>query len=149
MYRFQEVISHYLSELDVSDCSGVTLTMKQGVDGERLDSIRSSRNLRHFMNLLNRSVYGTRFKRFGVRLSVVPSLELSKDGRIHYHLVMKNPKHMDRTTFFQRIHELWGRTKFGYHQIHIHSNIDVGWTGYITKFRSIRDEIDWENFYWK
>lgn len=148
MRQIKEQITDYLKSLDINESSGITLTMKQFSDGERLDTVSASRNFRHFMNLLNRKVYGSRFKRFGVRINVIPSIEVSRDGRIHYHLIIKRPKEKDPSEFFRMINELWAKTKFGYRHNHFHPSIDQGWIGYITKSRFERDEIDWNNFYW-
>ncbi len=50
--------------MTLENCFGVSLTLKQSVEGVHLDEIRASRDLRHFLNRLNSSVYGKRFKRF-------------------------------------------------------------------------------------
>lgn len=148
MKQIKEQITDYLQNLDINESMGITLTMKQVSNGERLDTVNASRNFRHFMNLLNRKLYGSRFKRFGVQLSVIPSIEVSSDGRIHYHLIMRKPEGVNPTEFFKMINEMWAKTKFGYRYNHFHPSIDKGWVGYITKSRSERDEIDWNNFYW-
>ena len=69
----------------------VTLTMKQYTNGEALDEIKASRNMRHFLNLMNAEHYGNNFKRKNKRLSVIPSIEKSHSGRLHYHLTIKMP----------------------------------------------------------
>jgi len=89
--RHREAVQGYLHALSLENCFGVSLTMKQGDSGTHLDEIMASQNFRHFMNRLNSSVYGKRFKRFGQRLNVVPVLERSSTNRLHYHLILQNP----------------------------------------------------------
>jgi len=100
------------------------------------------------MNRLNASVYGKAFKRFGKRLNVIPSIEKSTEGRLHYHLILQNPYPADPQKVKALIEEQWSKTLFGYRQTHIHWRIDHGWTDYITKLRSTGDGIDWECYHW-
>jgi hypothetical protein len=100
------------------------------------------------MNRLNASVHGKAFKRFGRRLNVIPSIEKSSEGRLHYHLVLQDPYPDDPQRTKALIEEQWGRTCFGYRQTHVHWQIDRGWTDYITKLRTASDGIDWENYHW-
>ena len=58
----------------------VTLTLKQGHQPDsggwvKIDDYRCRQAFRHFMNLLNRAVYGSAFRRYGKRLRVLPVLE--------------------------------------------------------------------------
>ena len=81
--RFQhlEYAKSYL--FDTSDWGqfcDVTLTLKQARQSDngvwvKIDDYPCRRAFRHFMNLLNRSVYGTAFRRYGKRLRVLPVLE--------------------------------------------------------------------------
>jgi hypothetical protein len=129
--------------------------MKQFAEGVKLDEIRASKNLRHFLNFLNTEVYGKRSKRFGKKLNVIPSLERSSSGRLHYHLVLQKPQsrhpemaqEADRA-FLALIQSCWKRTPFGYEQIHIHDRVDHGWTDYISKTANAGDGIDWQNHTW-
>jgi hypothetical protein len=141
-------IRRHLFALNLDHCLGVSLTLKQGHVGVRLDDIRASKNLRHFLNRLNSVVYGKRFKRFGVRLNVVPVLERSSTDRIHYHLILQNPFLDDSEGFCRLIEAQWVKTHFGHIQTHVDHGIDHGWTDYITKFKSASDGIDWENYHW-
>ena len=69
----------------------VTLTLKQmfhSVAGSvRLNADHAARNLRHFLNKLNRRYFKNAFDRHGKRLAVVPIMEVSHEGRLHYHLI--------------------------------------------------------------
>ena len=84
-------LKDYLINVDINDCIGLTLTLKQQIKNQKLDHISSSQNLRHFLNLLNTKCFGNSFKRFGKRLKVIPVLENSKNNRLHYHITIQNP----------------------------------------------------------
>ena len=144
----RDAVRHYLADYELSNCFGVSLTLKQNTSGVYLDDIRASQNLRHFLNLLNSEVYGKRFRRFGKKLNVIPSLERSLSHRLHYHLILQNPYPENPTTFSRLVEALWSKTQFGYVQSHIDQQIDQGWTHYITKFKTASDGIDWENYHW-
>jgi len=140
--------SAHLRSLPLNHCFGVSLTLKQHSDGITLDDIRASQNLRHFMNSLNCEVFGQRFKRFGIRLNIVPVIEKSSTGRLHYHLILQNPFPDTPTRFEAMIEQLWSKTHFGFQQTHVHYQIDHGWADYITKFKTASDRVDWENYHW-
>jgi hypothetical protein len=58
----------------------VTLTLKQARQSDsgcwvKIDDYRCRQAFRHFMNLLNRAVYGAAFRRYGKMLRVLPVLE--------------------------------------------------------------------------
>jgi hypothetical protein len=62
----------------------VTLTLKQASQSDngvwiKIDDYPCRRAFRHFMNLLNRAVFGAAFRRYGKRLRVLPVLEKGKD----------------------------------------------------------------------
>jgi hypothetical protein len=148
-------IRRWFRQYDLESCLGVSLTMKQFAEGVKLDDIRASKNLRHFLNFLNTEVYGKRFKRFGKKLNVIPALERSSSGRLHYHLVLQKPqsRHPEMAqeadkAFLALIQSCWKRTPFGYEQIHIHDRVDHGWTDYISKTANTGDGIDWQNHTW-
>ena len=152
--KITEIQQHF-RQYDPDGCLGVSLTLKQFALGVKLDEIRASKNLRHFLNLLNTEVYGKRFKRFSKRLNVIPSLERSSSGRLHFHLLLQKPvsRHPEMgpdadKAFLALIESCWKRTPFGYDQIHIHDRIDHGWTDYITKNANAGDGIDWQNHTW-
>jgi len=143
--QLQQHIRNYLENIDLSRFIGVSLTMKHNVDGQVLDSFSSSQNLRHFMNLLNKQIYGNRFSRYGLKLEIFPVLEKSVGGRLHYHMVVESPLDLDYDRFNHIVHTLWMTTKFGYREVHIDKSIDDGWIKYITKFHHTEDQVDWEN----
>ena len=141
----RDAVRQYLAGFELRNCFGVSLTLKQIDDGVQLDEIRASKNLLHFLNRLNTEIYGKRFRRFGKKLKVFPSLERSSSNRLHYHLVLENPYPSNPDTFIRLIEVCWSQTKFGYQQVHVHQQIDHGWSDYITKSQSASDGVDWLN----
>jgi hypothetical protein len=91
----------------------VTLTLKQARQCERgawikIDDYACRQAFRHFMNVLNRAVYGAAFRRHGKRLRVLPVLEKGEvrasalrscargtSGRWHIHCAIELPSHLD------------------------------------------------------
>jgi hypothetical protein len=124
---------------------GVTLTMKQYANNKTIDDMISSQNMRHFLNLLNRECFGQKFKRQGKKLKVIPSLEVDKKGRYHYHLVLQNPFSDTPFHFERMIKRLWHKTNYGYVEVEIFDQINFGWVNYITKFNHPKNKIDLEN----
>lgn len=121
----------------------VTLTLKQQDGPTRLDSIEASKNLRHFLNRLNKKAYGNAAQRFGKKVEVVPMLEASYAGRLHYHLALKNPF---PTVAICRsaIIDCWSKTRWGYDEVDVQPIYSSGWIDYITKSK-LTDVWDVEN----
>lgn len=138
----------YLLIDDISEWISLTLTMKQRVNGEKLDKISSYNNFRYFMNRLNTLLYKNSFKRYGKRVEVIPFLEGLVGKRPHYHVLMKKPKNVNYLKFRMMICELWKKTRFGYNDIKFNEKTDNGWVGYSTKEITCNtDNVDWESFY--
>lgn len=141
-----------IPQSDYEHCLAISLTMKQGIDGFFLDQQRASQNFRHFMNVLNRKIYGKRFQRFSKRLSIAPTLEHSSSGRLHYHALIKCPtleeNGYSKSKLCSAIKTTWPKTAFGSKQMEIESSVDEGWIDYITKFLNVKDDFDWQNFNW-
>lgn len=139
-------------DIDWEKCFSVTLTMKQGNDGEVLDEINASTNMRHFLNRLNRAVFKNAFQRFGHQVNVMPVQECT--DRIHYHLLVEVPSsHKDMESFEILMKGCWQKTKFGYQETCIKVIDDENslhrWCNYITKFKNNdSDQLDWENYHW-
>jgi len=135
----------------MSGSLGVTLTLRQGDHLGRLDEVGASKNLRHFLNRLNSEVLGKKFKRFGTRLNVVPVLERSHAGRLHYHLVLENPFPDDPLRSDTLIEQEWTKTRFGYRETHIDHQIDQGWVRYIIRQScdSLMDMIPGQGLAWR
>ena len=143
--QLQPYVRQYLSNLDLSNFLGVSLTLKHQVDNQNLDVVLCSQNLRHFMNVLNKGVYGNRFSRYGIKLQTFPVLEKSLGDRLHYHLIIEHPRELPLIRFKDLIRSSWIKTRFGHREIHIDDSIDRGWINYITKFQTMTDQVDWEN----
>ena len=136
---------------------GITLTLKQriDVDGEVYRSSvpltldMGSQNLRHFLNVLNKQIYGSSFTRYGKRLFVIPVLEGGGLKRLHYHVVVDCPRDELIGRFPSLITQTWRSTQWGYHQTVVEP-CDRGWINYITKLRDKPDfgtSIDWLNYH--
>jgi len=142
----KEEIRKYLSEFPESEAFAVTLTMKQHTQGKSLDEINASLCLRHFLNRLNRTCFSNAFSRGGKRISVMPVLEKSYDGRLHYHLTIINPYPDNAEFFVQSIRDCWQKILFADSQVDIKPVYDIdNWHSYITKGK--KPNIDWENFH--
>jgi len=117
---------------------------------EFLNAQKAIQNFRHFMNLLNRRVYGKRYQHHGVRLSAIPVLEGGRGKRLHYHAVIDCPLVELEDSFPNLIQTAWEKTKWGYNQIDIQPGADNGWINYISKLNdkpNFADSIDWENYH--
>ena len=110
-----------------------------------------AQNLRHFLNVLNKRVYGNAAQRGMKRLRVIPVFEQHQSGRYHLHLAIDRPPHVDEPTFTSMISETWHKTSLGYRNIKVVPHADSGWIGYILKRRSkngpLTDAIDWASFH--
>jgi len=132
----------------------VTLTLKQMVDGERLDEIKANKNFRHFMNLLNRRVSGNSTRLGGTGVRVISSLEGGRaggihHGRLHFHALIDCPRPALVEEYPEIVRDLWTKTRWGYHETRIEpAHDEVGWIDYLTKFGDKPDlgsSIGWTN----
>ena len=132
----------------------ITLTLKQvfhSISGSaRLTMEFATKNLRHFLNRLNRKYFGNASSRYNKRISIVPIIEISTEGRIHYHLLMDRPLHITAVQFETDIRNLWRATDWGYKEVQIDNNPNEGWLYYMTKHSQKPDydlSIDWMNYH--
>src|ERR1700684_3815225 len=77
---FESAKSHLVDTSSWRPFCDVTLTLKQARRCEKgawlkIDDYSCREAFRHFMNLLNRAVYGAAFRRYGKRLRVLAVLE--------------------------------------------------------------------------
>ena len=144
--EYKEKLRRYLYVNNLLNWESITLTMKQRVNDEKLDKIKSYLNFKYFMNRLNTKIYGNSFKRYGKRIEVIPVLENSRDNRLHYHILIKRPERISSIRFKFMIKEEWNKTKFGYEEVCFNEETNNGWVNYITKSRG-EDKVDWESFY--
>jgi hypothetical protein len=141
----------------------VTLTLKQARKSDngrwvRIDEHECRRAFHHFMNLLNRAVYGTTVRRFGKGIRVIPVLEKETGGRWHIHCAIEPPDHadgivMDAVSFESLIHDCWSKVHWAYEVDLVRDNADRGWIEYLLKphqksgLEAWSDSIDWDSFY--
>jgi hypothetical protein len=67
---------------------------------------------------------------------------------MHYHAVIECPRDDLIPVFPILIEECWGKTDWGYDQVHVTPDANDGWVQYMTKLRSKPDfacSIDWMN----
>ena len=102
MIKPADIKTYYLNHR-VPNPVNITLTQKQFVDGVWLDDLRSEQNFRHFSNKLNSAVYGSKFKRFGKRLSVLVVRENDASHRHHLHCIIERPEHISEPIFFLHV----------------------------------------------
>lgn len=134
----------------------VTLTLRQRVIVQSgtmatrvwLTEAIAVQNLRHFLNKLNRTMFGKASMRFCKGVGCIPVLEGGGDKRLHYHALIDCPRPELVADFPLLIAEHWRSTQWGYWQVDCQSDPDEGWINYITKFRdkpNFADAIDWMN----
>jgi hypothetical protein len=147
----RDALRNWVNVGDWANPVAVTLSFKQGVRHERdgqpfwvqLDRASAAQNFRHFMNLLNRSVFGKATERYGVRLKCFAVTEGGADAlRLHYHAVLERPDRISFDDFVITINDIWRSTDWGYNNTTIVSNADGGWIDYITKLKSKPDYIE-------
>ena len=137
----------------------VTLTLKQARQPDsggwvKIDDYRCRQAFRHFMNLLNRAVYGAAFRRHGKRLRVLPVLEKGEvraralrswdrgtSGRWHIHCAIELPSHFDGIALENLIRDCWVKVEWGYGRILVRDGANAGWINYMLKDRQ-KSEFD-------
>jgi len=139
------VVEEYRRLMDsIENPVGLTLDMKQQVEGEILDHYSASQTIRHFLARVNRKVFGNSNQRRGMKLQVVPVIEGggSTGKRIHAHLTIGRPVDWNPSEFNRLLLDQWRKCKFSYRFPKI-SNIvdDYGWNSYLLKRNSKHDGI--------
>jgi hypothetical protein len=147
--KLQHSLRDYLNSIAWQRPIAVTLTLKQRIKQQDLDRYVATKNFRHFMNRLNRKVFGTAAHRHGKGLRVIPVLEHDELVRFHNHATIDQPAHLDFDHFKEMIETCWSKTTWGFRQMHIVPVTDgPGWIRYITKFDQKPEydlDIDWMN----
>jgi hypothetical protein len=131
----------------------VTLTLKQARQSDdgvwvRIDDQPCRQAFRHFMNLLNRAVFGTAFRRYGKRLRVLPVLEKGEvparalrlwergtSGRWHVHCAIELPLHFDAIALERLIRVCWRIVEWACGRILVRDGTNAGWIDYTLKSR--------------
>ena len=145
---FRTSIIGFIKSIPWTNPFGITLTLKQQVNFQKLDLTSASANIRHFTNRLNRMIFGSSAQRYGKGIKIFPVIEKSADDRLHIHAVIDCPDHIDNSSFNDKINQAWSKTNFGYRHTHIQPIRDDGWSLYITKFDQKAEydlAIDWMN----
>jgi len=137
----------------------VTLTLKQGQQPEsggwvKIEDYRCREAFRHFMNLLNRAVYGSAFRRHGKRLRVLPVLEKGDvragslrrweqgtSGRWHIHCAIELPSHCNAFALEKLIRQYWSKVEWSHGRILVRDGANAGWINYMLKNRQ-KSEFD-------
>src|SRR5947209_19379712 len=117
---FASAKSHFFNTSSWGSFCDVTLTLKQARQSDaggwiKLDDYPCRRAFRHFMNLLNRGVYGAAFRRHRKRLRVLPVLEKGE--------------------------RCWTKVEWGYKRILVRDGANAGWIDYMLKGRQ-KSEFD-------
>ena len=131
----------------------VTLTLKQGHRADsgswiKVDPYRCRQAFRHFMNLLNKAVYGSAFRRHGKRLRVLPVLERGEvharslrpcergtSGRWHIHCAIELPLHFDAFALEKLVRVCWAKVELSNGRILVRDCANAGWINYMLKDR--------------
>jgi hypothetical protein len=137
----------------------VTLTLRQGHQPDsggwvKIEDYRCREAFRHFMNRLNRAVYGAAFRRYGKRLRVLTVLERGEvrartlrpwergtSGRWHIHSAIELPSHFDAVALERMIRDCWSKVEWGHGRILVRDRANAGWITYMLKDRQ-KSEFD-------
>jgi hypothetical protein len=157
--QLESAKSHFFDTSDWGSFCDVTLTLKQARQFEgggwlRIDDYPCRQAFRHFMNLLNRAVYGAAYRRHRKQIRVLPVLEKGElwtralrswerriPGRWHIHCAMELPSHLDAIRLEKLIRDCWAKVEWGYRRILVRDGANVGWIGYMLKYRQ-KSEFD-------
>ena len=155
---FESAKSHLFDTSSWGEFCDVTLTLKQAWHPDRggwvkIDDYRCRQAFRHFMNLLNRAVYGDAFRRYR-RLRVLPVLEKGEfragtlrpsergaSGRWHIHCAVELPPHFDAVALENLIRDCSAKVEWGYGRILVRDGANAGWINYMLKDRQ-KSEFD-------
>ncbi len=157
MNTYRKEVITWLDREDWTDWHAVTLTLRQHIknaDGTylHLNEQQASQNLRHFLNRLNKTFYGTAFYRHNKRVEVIPAYEYGKNRKLHYHLALQKPIHIADESLRNHILVSWTSTTWGLWEMDLQPIYDSGWLEYITKDTFVTDtkrneNIDYENLW--
>ena len=144
-------IRDWFKYLNLDGSFALSLSMKQAVQNRnengilyhRIDQTSGSRQVRFLLNRINTKVHGKKFRKYGKFVSVIPVFE--RHPRWHFHSLMWTPDGWKTGDYINLVLDCWSKTDFAHREKKVVRNIDAGWTGYITKFRSVEDDIDFAN----
>lgn len=125
--------------------SPIVLASGRKLDREWISESLASVNLVQFANRLNYRVYKNAYKRFGKRLDMVSCIEGGRSDlretaswddakRLHAHLSIQQPGHLDYEQFTKIMRQEWLSTDWGYNEMHFAPyNRDKDFEKYQTK----------------
>lgn len=127
----------------------VTLTCHQhrGRFDTPLTDEKLKKQLRLFINRLNRAIMGNKAWRYKRRVYVLPAIEF-RPGNLHGHLIIDCPYPRLEAEFPQLIRRIWKQCYWANQQIDVQKCYD-GWAlNYVTKIKDkpiYLDSYDWDN----
>ena len=151
--------SHLFDTSNWGPFCDITLTLKQARQSDngawiKIDDYSCRQAFRHFVNLLNRSVFGAAFRRYGKRLRVLPVLEKGEvraralrsweggsSGRWHIHCAIELPLHLDAVTLERLTRACWAKVEWACGRILVRDRANAGWINYMLKDRQ-KSEFD-------
>jgi len=146
-----EVIKFYLDN-SIPNPLNFTFTQKQRFCNQNIDNQISETNFYHFLNRLNRKVFGNSCVRFNKGIKSFVVREYDEIKRHHLHTILETPKHIELIDYVTLINECWLDTDWGYKETHyekpINEDREIGWLNYILKnynHQTNFDCIDWSN----
>ena len=150
----QEATERWIRDQNWRRPFACTLSLKQASEVDLghwvpCTELLASKNLRHFLNRVNRHCYGNASSRYGKR---VPCLAVLEGGgrtgkRLHYHLMIDCPRDELEASYSRLLTNQWHQTEWGYREVRIEP-CDFDWIPYILKQRSKQEfgsAIDWLN----
>ncbi len=115
---------------------------------QSIDSAK--KKMRHFLNVLNKKVFGNAHFRFNKSLKCIPIIEKDENTRIHYHLILEHLSrgNMMPETYFLLMQSLWKHGRVKTNGLYMNDE-NASWKNYILKNRTKQDlkdlSIDIEN----
>lgn len=108
----------------------------------------AEKNVSHFLNILNKKIYGNASRRFNKKINVFSVFEGGdKNKQLHIHMTMDVPEHVDRDKFVSLVSELWIKTDFGNRNMYIQDIYEInGRHQYMLKKRTKVEDIQSATF---
>ena len=151
--HFESAKSYFFDTSSWGSFCDVTLSLKQARQSDsgawiKIEDYPCRQAFRHFINLLNREVYGTAFRRHGKRLRILAVLEKGEvctralriwecgaSGRWHIHCAIELPSHLDAVAVEKLIRHCWAKVEWGHGRILVRDGANAGWIDYMLKDR--------------
>ena len=128
----------------------LTLTLKKTTGNylevvKKLDKNDVIINTKHFLNYLNRKIYGNKpYRKLKVKSLI--KIELNNDNRYHLHLMIEKPEKYTDSNFIDLIKSCWNKTFYAYNVMkfdYLKTETDIKkWVKYLSKGNSLIDSLD-------